>query len=201
MSIASEFIKKKVYVTQDYEGFPDLIFRVDWVFKFTDGTWSSIGAGRTDLDISAGALDSGSYVLAENVTDELLEQWVKERAFGSLWQDFVDTHSEAIARKNAEPSMTLLYDDGTSPWLVDQFDEAEVVTMRQAKLALAELGMLSGVEAFIAGMPADLKEKAEIEWNNASTVQKNSPLVQSITASMGLSPQEVDNLFILASTL
>lgn len=201
MTITSEFIKKKVYVTQDVGGFPNLIFRVDWAFKFTDGTWSSIGAGRTDLDISQGVLDSGSYILAEYVTDEILEQWVKARSFGAGWQDFVDAHSEMIAKKNAEPSLTLFYDDGTSPWLIDQFDPAEVVTMRQAKLALAQSGLLSGVDITIAGLPADQKEKAEIEWNNASVVQKNSPLVQSITSSMGLSSQEVDNLFILASTL
>ena len=76
------------------------------------------------------------------------------------------------------------------------------VTMRQARLALLELDILDQVPGAIADIE-DPKQKsqAEIEWEYATTVDRNSPLVQMLSAQLGLSESQLDDLFQLASTL
>lgn len=72
-----------------------------------------------------------------------------------------------------------------------------VVSMRQARLALLQSGLLSTVSAAIAaGVEAD-----QIEWEYAADVDRNSPLVQNMKAGLNLSDADLDNLFTLASTL
>jgi hypothetical protein len=72
-----------------------------------------------------------------------------------------------------------------------------VVSMRQARLALLQSGLLSTVSAAIAaGGEAD-----QIEWEYATEVNRNQPLVQNMKAGLGLSDADLDNLFILAASL
>lgn len=66
------------------------------------------------------------------------------------------------------------------------------VTMRQARLALLQSGLLANVEAAITD-PA-----AKIEWEYALTVDRNSPLVSSLSVGLGLTQQQLDDLFNLA---
>lgn len=75
-----------------------------------------------------------------------------------------------------------------------------VVTMRQARLALFEIGQLQNVEAAISGMVEPDKTLASIEWEYAATVDRNSQLVQSLAPALGLSEQDLDNLFTLAAS-
>ena len=74
------------------------------------------------------------------------------------------------------------------------------VTMRQARLALLQKGLLSSVDAAIAGLPEG-KEAAEIQWEYGSEVQRLSPLVVGLMPALGMSEEEIDDLFVLASTL
>ena len=69
------------------------------------------------------------------------------------------------------------------------------VTMRQARLALLQSGLLTQVSASITD-PAAL-----IEWEYAQTVERNSPLVQQIATGLSLDEQQLDSLFTLAATL
>jgi len=72
-----------------------------------------------------------------------------------------------------------------------------IVSMRQARLALLQSGLLSTVNAAIAaGGDAD-----KIEWEYAADVDRNSPLVQNMKVGLNLSDTDLDNLFTLASTL
>lgn len=71
------------------------------------------------------------------------------------------------------------------------------VSMRQARLALLQAALLSTVNSAIsAGGDAD-----KIEWEYATDVDRNSPLVQNMKAGLSLSDADLDNLFILASSL
>lgn len=71
------------------------------------------------------------------------------------------------------------------------------VSMRQARLALLQSGLLSAVSAAInAGGEAD-----QIEWEYAAEVNRNQPLVQNMKVGLSLSDADLDNLFILASSL
>jgi hypothetical protein len=69
------------------------------------------------------------------------------------------------------------------------------VTMRQARLALLGAGLLEQVNAAITD-PA-----AQIEWEYATTVERNSPLVQNLSIGLGLTEQQLDDLFTTAATL
>lgn len=76
------------------------------------------------------------------------------------------------------------------------------VTMRQARLALLQLGLLDDVEAAIASIPDEVQRRAaQIEWEYASTVERDSQWVQNLAGALGLSDEQLDQLFQLAATL
>lgn len=72
-----------------------------------------------------------------------------------------------------------------------------VVSMRQARLALLQEGLLATVNTAIeAGSEAD-----KITWEYATEVNRSEPLVQNMAVSLGVTQQQMDDLFTLASTL
>jgi len=73
----------------------------------------------------------------------------------------------------------------------------EVVTMRQARLALLQAGLLAQVNTAIAS--AD--DATKIAWEFSSEVQRNNPLVSTLAAALNLSDAQLNNLFTLAATL
>ena len=76
------------------------------------------------------------------------------------------------------------------------------VTMRQARLALLGIGLLDDVAAAIAAIPDPVQRKAaEIEWEYAQTVDRNSPFVQQLSAGLGLTDEQKDQLFRTASQI
>jgi hypothetical protein len=72
-----------------------------------------------------------------------------------------------------------------------------VVSIRQARLALLQLGLLSSVETAVV----NANEATKISWEYTTEVRREDPLVQILSASLNLTPQDLDSLFILASTL
>ena len=77
----------------------------------------------------------------------------------------------------------------------------EVVTMRQARLALLAAGKLAQVNTAVANIPGDEGEAARIEWEYAQEVRRDSPLVAGLSAALGLSDETKDNLFKVAAGL
>jgi len=75
------------------------------------------------------------------------------------------------------------------------------VTMRQARLALLEAGLLASVETAIATLPSPQKEAAAIEWEYAQEVQRSSGLVPQMAAALGMTDADLDALFVHAATL
>jgi len=75
------------------------------------------------------------------------------------------------------------------------------VTMRQARLALLGAGLLAPISAAIASMPGSAGEAARIEWEFASTVERNNPLILSLTSAMGMTDAQIDALFIAAAAI
>ena len=76
-----------------------------------------------------------------------------------------------------------------------------VVTMRQARLALAQENKLQLVEDAIALIPEPDKTVISIEWEYASTVERVSPWVGTMASALGMTDVEMDALFELAATL
>ena len=97
-------------------------------------------------------------------------------------------------------------DDVTTEWTYDGTFYAPVpppvviptvVSMRQARLALLQAGLLATVDAAVAaGGEAD-----KITWEYATEVNRNSPLVTNMAAALNLTSQQLDNLFTLAASL
>lgn len=74
---------------------------------------------------------------------------------------------------------------------------AATVTPRQAKLALYASGLLETVETMIAA--AD--RPTQITWAEAIEFRRDDPLINGLGATLGLTSQQIDDLFTLAATL
>ena len=72
----------------------------------------------------------------------------------------------------------------------------QVITMRQARLQLLEVGLLDDVEALIA-----LDRKSQIEWEYANEVYRQSPLIELVKETMSLTDEQIDDMFLSASKL
>jgi hypothetical protein len=84
---------------------------------------------------------------------------------------------------------------------VDPNPVPDSVTMRQARLALFGAGKLAAVDAAIASMPSPYKEAAQIEWEFSGEVRRRQPLVLQLGPALGLTTEQIDNLFRQAATL
>lgn len=93
-----------------------------------------------------------------------------------------------------------------SPVVTDVSDSVnksvpQEITMRQARLALHEAGLLSNVSTAIASLSEPAKTKAQIEWEYSNALQRDNPFVTTLGTALGLSSDDIDNLFITASGL
>ena len=88
----------------------------------------------------------------------------------------------------------------TDAELLQQIEDAKpkVVTMRQARLALLQSGLLAIVESAITD---GTDEAMEIEWEYATEVKRDWSSLIALTETLGMTSQELDDLFQLASTL
>jgi len=75
------------------------------------------------------------------------------------------------------------------------------ITMRQARLALHSQGLYTAVSAAIDALPDPPKTEAIIEWEYSNEVQRRNGFVSSIAPILGLSEQDLDDLFILGASL
>lgn len=77
------------------------------------------------------------------------------------------------------------------------------VTQRQFRLALLGLGVkASEIDAIIAKIPeATAQEAARIEWEWASVIDRNNPLVASMAQAMDKTDEDIDQLFAAARGL
>lgn len=88
--------------------------------------------------------------------------------------------------------------DGTT-WSKLPLPGSTTVSMRQARLALLEAGLLANIDAAIAAMPSPDKEAAQIEWEYATELQRDSALLAGIATTLALTSQDVDDLFDAAA--
>lgn len=76
-----------------------------------------------------------------------------------------------------------------------------VVTMRQARLALLAAGLLSQVDNVIDGLEEPGRSAARIEWEYATELRRNHPLVAALGSALELTEQQIDDLFLAASEI
>lgn len=71
------------------------------------------------------------------------------------------------------------------------------VTRAQAMVALYEAGLLDTVEAAVAAHPYEV---VRIWWANALQIERGNTYLAGVAVELGLSEEQVDALFITAST-
>ena len=98
-----------------------------------------------------------------------------------------------------KPSEGYRFDEVTLTWFL--YSEPEivpsVVSMRQARLALLESGMLSAIDNAIT---VGTNEALKIEWDYATEVRRDWKSLVELALAMGITTINLDNLFVLAST-
>ena len=72
-----------------------------------------------------------------------------------------------------------------------------VVTMRQARLALHNAGLLQAVNDTVAAAGG----VAAIEWEYAQEVRRDWPTLLALQGAIGLSDAQIDALFVAAAAL
>jgi hypothetical protein len=75
------------------------------------------------------------------------------------------------------------------------------VTMRQARLALFQQGLLANVQTAIDGLSEPQKTVTQISWDYAQTVKRDDDLVAGISTALGLDSAALDHLFTAASEI
>jgi hypothetical protein len=86
-------------------------------------------------------------------------------------------------------------------WAANPVYVPQVVSMRQARLALLAAGKLGQVQAAIDALPSPQKEVAALEWEYSQEVRRDWPFVAQLAPALGLSDADLDNLFIEAEKL
>jgi hypothetical protein len=75
------------------------------------------------------------------------------------------------------------------------------VSMRQARLALFQKGLLANVQPTIDGLTEPTKTITQISWDYATVVKRDDDLVLQLASALGIGSSALDDLFTLASTL
>ena len=88
--------------------------------------------------------------------------------------------------------------DNVQTWELRQkaVEVPRVITPRQARLKLFELGLLDGLEAIITTNRA-----WKIEWEYATEVRRDSPLIDAVASQEGMTSEQIDQLFVEAAAL
>ena len=86
-------------------------------------------------------------------------------------------------------------------WIIPPTPVPEVVTMRQARQAMLNAGILGQVDSLIAAMPGEEGESARIDWEFARDVRRDWPLVAALGSQLGMSNEQIDDLFIYAGSI
>lgn len=78
----------------------------------------------------------------------------------------------------------------------------ESVTPSQIRVALIMSGIpLESVESAMEQLPDPQKSIAQTKWEYSTVVLRKDPLVDEIAPIIGLTSQQVDEIFVLASSL
>lgn len=75
------------------------------------------------------------------------------------------------------------------------------ISARQARIALLSIGKLSLVQEAISQLASPDKEVAEVTWEYATEIDRLNPFVSMLGAGLGMSDDEIDELFVQGALL
>jgi hypothetical protein len=108
---------------------------------------------------------------------------------------------EDISQRNI-----IIEDDGvivTRVWLSNPIIIPSSISARQVRLWLIDNNIdLNNVTNIINTIEDPiLRQKTLVEWEYAPYIERNHPLIETLGASLGLTPEQIDQGFITASQL
>jgi hypothetical protein len=107
---------------------------------------------------------------------------------------------EAIANMTEYEKQCLRNDFYGTP--NDPVNTVQSVTPRQMRIALVMSGIsLETIESIIDGLPEPQRTITKVTWEYSVEFQRNNTLLNAMAPILGLTKEQVDNLFALASTL
>lgn len=74
----------------------------------------------------------------------------------------------------------------------------DAVTPRQIRLAMHKLGILSTIESAVRNSPSD---EVKIAWDYATFFYRKDPMLAAMAPALGMTEDQVDDLFILAESI
>lgn len=98
-------------------------------------------------------------------------------------------------RLQAELSAALARIQSADAPVVDGVTQS--VTPYQARVALSRAGLLNSVEAAVSQSNGELA----LAWEYATTIERNSPFIAQLGAALGLTSQQIDDLFVTAASV
>jgi hypothetical protein len=111
-----------------------------------------------------------------------------------LYVDSGELHAAAVAGVYGPVAEYIAPDPEPAP--IPSF-----VTMRQARRALLNAGLMGSINAAIDALPSPQKEAVIIDWEYSQKVQRNHQFVQLLAAEIGLTNEQLNNLFIEAAQI
>ena len=88
------------------------------------------------------------------------------------------------------------YIDGKFIKFIPPIEVIQSITPLQAKLQLFELGLLDEVDTLVS-----TDRKVQLYWEYALTIERNNEILLSMATQLGLTNEQLDDMFIQASKL
>ncbi|RXE48695.1 hypothetical protein [Chromohalobacter israelensis] len=150
---------------------------------------------QTSYEVDCSTLLDDGVVFA-GIIDK--EKWVERRPFTGRITDYdFSTVDQLIA--DAEQ----LHVDATQPpseqEQLENWRQVTVVSAFQARAALTQAGHMADVKAYMA--EPDTDEFTILAWETATEFRRDSPTVNELAGVLGLSDNQVDDLFRFALTI
>jgi len=95
------------------------------------------------------------------------------------------------------PQLPFLVKRGYSLVIPEPLHIPSFVTRRKGRKILAQYGLLPTVEAVVA----TLDVQGQIDYQDASTFDRTNPVLVYVTGQAGMTEEQVDAMFVEASTL
>lgn len=131
-------------------------------------------------------------------TDELVEDYDGTYFYAyDIVDKFKDIIEDGVVISKAEQEKDYLETLGFKAPEPIRKPVPQIVEMRQARRSLARSGLLSLVDALVKTLDAEM----QVEWEFAITVRRDHSIVALAKSSLGLTDEQIDDLFIAASKL
>lgn len=108
-------------------------------------------------------------------------------------------NSEKEFLSNAE---NIVFEDRVEKqWIINVIPPPEQVPLWAFRAILTIMGLSSQIDQMIADLPEPNKTIANVQWYYGNYIERNHPLIDSLGAQLGLTKEQIDNVFFEANKL